>query len=158
MSLPSGEQQKRKEKDEKLQMDRFRKLFSGFPQGKLIKSESPDFILKTGPKKSIGIEITSVVQENEIPSGLIPDNQSLTKSFSPDLFRKSVEEIIQVKEVKRKIYQRKRLDQIWLVISVSTKVRETSYNLDNYIERWNFDSRFNKVFLIIGDQKIHQLV
>ena len=158
MSLPSGEQQKRKEKDEKLQMDRFRKLFSGFPQGKLIKSESPDFILKTGPKKSIGIEITSVVQENEIPSGLIPDNQSLTKSFSPDLFRKSVEEIIQVKEVKRKIYQRKRLDQIWLVISVSTKVRETSYNLNNYIERWNFDSRFNKVFLIIGDKKIHQLV
>jgi hypothetical protein len=41
-------------------IDNFRKHYPQFPKGKLIKSESPDFILKTGAKHTIGIELTSL--------------------------------------------------------------------------------------------------
>ena len=37
----------------------FSKEYSDFPKGKLVKTESPDFILKINLKKSIGIEFNS---------------------------------------------------------------------------------------------------
>ena len=41
-------------------LDRFRGSFPDFPKGRIIRSESPDFILKQTPKKSIGIEIMAL--------------------------------------------------------------------------------------------------
>lgn len=38
----------------------FRNDFHSFPKGKLIKSETPDFILKCSPQKQIGIEISRI--------------------------------------------------------------------------------------------------
>ena len=45
-------------------LDRFKSLYKGFPAGKVLKSESPDFIINTD-KKKIGIEITRIYNLKE---------------------------------------------------------------------------------------------
>ena len=47
-----------KKQVEILLMHYFRKCYMAFPKGKLVPSESPDFILKVNTKKGIGIELT----------------------------------------------------------------------------------------------------
>lgn len=41
-------------------LEKFRELLADFPKGKVIKSESPDFIVSLNPKRNIGIELTWV--------------------------------------------------------------------------------------------------
>ncbi len=45
-------------------IDYFRSANSGFPNGKLKASESPDFVLATLPKNKIGIELTRLYFDN----------------------------------------------------------------------------------------------
>ena len=47
--------------DELTNIELFRYLYEDFPPGKLIRAESPDFIVNSGPGKSLGIEITHVM-------------------------------------------------------------------------------------------------
>ncbi len=47
--------------DELNNIELFRYLYDDFPSGKLIRTESPDFIVKDGPGNSLGIEITHVM-------------------------------------------------------------------------------------------------
>ncbi len=49
-----------KNREERILMDHFRRLYPAFPAGKLNKSESPDFILRFSDKSRIGIELTSL--------------------------------------------------------------------------------------------------
>lgn len=55
-------------------MHAFKGMFSNLPKGKLNKSESPDFIIYSGRKKSIGIEITRFID-----SSISFDNNHLMK-------------------------------------------------------------------------------
>lgn len=48
----------KKDSFEKMILDGFSRFYRDFPQGRLIKSESPDFILWKSPKRAIGIELT----------------------------------------------------------------------------------------------------
>ncbi len=50
--------------EEKQIMLLFRDALKGFPKGKLIKSEAPDFILRQAHKKKTGIEITRLHHKN----------------------------------------------------------------------------------------------
>ena len=57
-------------------LELFRKSYPEFPKGKLVKSESPDFILQQNyPNQSIGIEVTRL--HEEIPQRTIQASQSL---------------------------------------------------------------------------------
>ena len=47
--------------DELNNIELFRYLYNDFPPGKLIRAESPDFIVKDGPGNTLGIEITHVM-------------------------------------------------------------------------------------------------
>ncbi len=49
--------------DELNNIELFRYLYPGFPEGKLIRTESPDFILRNGYRNYLGIEITHVMDE-----------------------------------------------------------------------------------------------
>ena len=49
--------------DELNNIELFRYLYNDFPKGKLVRTESPDFVIKKGQRNYFGIEITHVVDE-----------------------------------------------------------------------------------------------
>jgi hypothetical protein len=117
------------QKDEEiLVIEQFRKYFPGFPKGKLVKSESPDFILKINPKKSIGIELTRL------------DNGAETL---PD----KIEATLENKNDKLNIYQKKRFNSIWLIIYFEDLPESKRFNFRNKLNNWNFYFPFDQVFL-----------
>jgi len=101
----------------------FRKLYPHFPKGKLVKWESPDFLLKITPKKTIGIELTSI--------------------FSDFSFQE-IKNTIYRKEDKISIYQKIKPFQLWLVIYGNFEPNIVSF-ADNITP---VRSNFSKIFLI----------
>jgi hypothetical protein len=148
----------RKWRDEKLIMQQFRGLYPDFPGGKLVKSESPDFLLKTGTKRTIGIEITRLAIPDEYPALKDPVCHEQIAVLSPHKLYDMVESTIEKKETKRPLYQKSRPDQLWLIIVISGKILEIPQNLDNLVEKWQFSSKFERIFLMAGQAKIFQLV
>lgn len=61
-----------KKQIERLQLERFRELFNGFPQGEIEDTEEPDFIIysESGNVGNVGIEVTDLYWES--PEGAIP--------------------------------------------------------------------------------------
>jgi hypothetical protein len=124
-------------------MEEFALYYPDFPKGKLVKSESPDFILKLGPRRAIGIELTTlplpgVSQKND--SGEDPPERRVT-------LEEKVKDIIRMKENKLRLYRKKRSDLYWLVIAGNTHQYTGSSNPANKINTWNLSSGFNRVFL-----------
>ena len=113
----------------------FRKHFPGFPKGKLIKSESPDFILKTSPRHSIGIELTS------FPSA----SYRITKDSMP-LFLTGLQTSISKKEEKLKSYRKQLADKYWLIIYADNIIAQ-GIHLNNHLEKITVSSEFDRVFL-----------
>jgi len=54
-----------KEEQEFIVIKSFRDHYPDFPRGKIIKSESPDFIVQNGPKNKIGIELVQLLPPPE---------------------------------------------------------------------------------------------
>lgn len=115
--------------EEKLVMQYFRDFYPEFPKGKLSQSESPDFILKLGPKKSIGIELT-------------------TLDRNTDSLKVKIETTLENKDDKIGLYQRKQFNAIWLIIHVDFIDESRSFNIKNKLQNWSFISRFDRVYLI----------
>ncbi len=110
----------------------FRKHFPNFPKGPLKPSESPDFILAISPKYKIGIELTS-----------------LHRNFS-DIELLSYENIIaclEAKNEKLRLYQKKKLNEYWLIISVDDIHSWKRVHIHNKLIKWVFKTGFNHVFL-----------
>lgn len=125
--------------EERLIMDYFRESFSDFPKGKLIQSESPDYILKPGPKKSIGIELTRLDQ-------------------NAASLKEKIEATLKNKSDKIGLYQQKKMKAIWLVVHADFIESKKSYNILNKIEKWTFETEFDKVFLFdLFERKIYEL-
>jgi hypothetical protein len=120
---------------EQIILDNFRKHFPDFPGGRLIKSESPDFILKTSPKQSIGIELTA------LPSPVYTINKETVQSFFSDI-KLSVSK----KQEKLKSYKKKRADSYWLIIYAGSIIIE-SINFNNQLDRLTVCSGFDRIFL-----------
>ena len=106
----------------------FREIYFDFPNGKLMQSESPDFILKNSPKKLMGIELTR----------LNPNASSL---------KEKIEATLQNKSEKIRLYQQKKLNAVWLIIHVDFIEESKSYNIQNKMNNWIFNTEFDKVFL-----------
>jgi hypothetical protein len=113
--------------EEKLVLQYFRKNFPGFPKGRLIPSESPDFILRISPKKSIGIELTELYRVNN----LVDD----------------IRLVVRKKEEKLPLYQHMNLSQQWLILHADDVEREVNYHFRNKLENLELTSAFDRVFL-----------
>ncbi len=74
--------------EERLIIQMFREVYDDFPKGKIIKSESPDFILKEPRKKKTGIELTRLNNGN---SEIYSPNKVLSKeAYLVDYTRKKL--------------------------------------------------------------------
>jgi hypothetical protein len=137
----------KKQQEEKLILKYFIEEYNEFPKGKLIKSESPDFILKTSPKRSIGIELTRLFNP-----GLYD------QEFLPELDKEIIINCINEKEKKLRIYYKKKINKFWLIMIADLFSRSTSFNINNSICSWTFESRFNKIFLFeLFNRRLYEL-
>jgi hypothetical protein len=126
--------------EEILILELFRKCYSDFPKGKLVKSESPDFILKINSRKSIGIEIT------RLHDGSIPKNNP---GFPvADLTKRNIESTISNKEEKLSLYQKKKISECWLIIATDYIQLPKGGKISKLLSEWEFNSRYHKIFLM----------
>jgi hypothetical protein len=130
-----------KKNEERNSLDLLIKLFPGFPAGKIVHAESPDFIVHSGPKRKIGVELTRYTQP-----GYNPTDE--TNHFIPELTQGSLLDVIHSKEQKIPIYQKKKLARIWLVILVEGFSNSSSFNIRNQLESWKVDTLFDSVLLL----------
>ncbi|HYW95779.1 MAG TPA: hypothetical protein VE870_09340 [Bacteroidales bacterium] len=86
------EQIMEKYSDELNNIELFRYLYEDFPPGKLIRTESPDFIIKDGPRNSLGIEITHVMDENHAERLSSDSAENRVKKLIVSLARESFED------------------------------------------------------------------
>jgi len=138
-------------------MEQFRIEFKDFPKGKLVKSESPDFILKVNTKTSIGIELTKL--HGATVRKLKTHFPRKINGYQPPEFnRENIEFTIQAKNEKLPIYQQKRLNQLWLLITADLEESPVSFNLQNKLDNWRFDSGFRRIFLFeLKNGKVYEL-
>jgi len=124
-------------------MKLFRKLYTGFPKAVMVPSESPDFILRVGPKMKIGVELTRLNQ----------------RSTDSDLFSyDNISACLRSKDQKLALYKRKKLQEYWLILYVRDPAFKPRYNLHNKLILWMFDSGFNRIFLFyMTRNKIYEL-
>ena len=127
--LSSSQSQKKKEK-ERLVIEQFRRVYSEFPKGKIVPSESPDFILRSSTKYSIGIELVC------LPMGFDSGNSTL----------QGLVRFLHLKEGKLALYRKRRLDLFWLLIYTENPGQVTARDL-NKIRNTEFHSAYHKVFL-----------
>ena len=129
-------QQKKKIREREL-LDQFRFVYPNFPKGKIIASESPDFILKPNRKRTIGIELIQ----------LFPNKNLL----------ESIQAAIEKKEEKLRLYQKKILENYWLIITTDS-LHSFKFNIQNLIDKSEFDSKYDRVFLFeVAKNKIFEL-
>jgi len=143
--------------EEEYIIELFRNEYSDFPKGKLLKTESPDFILKDSSKTAIGIELTKLhgpasSKENTHFTSKIRGYQT------PEFTKENIEFTINAKDEKLPIYKQKMLNQIWLLIIADLIEIPVSFNLSNKLENWNFFSGFHRVFLFeLRSRKVFEL-
>lgn len=113
--------------EEKLVIQRFRNNFKEFPKGKLIPSESPDFILRISPKKRIGIELIQLSHSEDLVAG--------------------IHTAMEKKEAKMPLYRTMNLPEIWLLIHADNAFSDLSFNFGNKLNNLSIPSSFNRVFL-----------
>lgn len=132
--------------EEELIMEQFRNEYDDFPKGQLIKSESPDFILKETAKTAIGIELTKLhgptvgKEKTHFP-------RKINGYQPPEFNRENIEFTINAKNEKLHIYQEKKLNQLWLIITADLDESPVFFNFSNKLENWSFNSGFQKIFL-----------
>jgi hypothetical protein len=143
--------------EEILIMEYFKNVYEEFPKGKLQKSESPDFILRVSPKNTIGIELTKLhgptanKHKTHYPRKIIGYH-------APEFNRENLEYTIDAKNEKLVYYQKKRLNQLWLLITADLDQSPVNYNMENKLQNWSFLSGFQKVFLFeLKTRKVFEL-
>jgi hypothetical protein len=113
--------------EEKLVIQLFRKSFADFPKGRLISSESPDFILIINRHTRLGIELTQIDRGRHNLIGKIKAR-------------------IEAKNKKISLYRTATTGLQWLVIYVEDLQTVTSLNLKTKLENICFPSDFQKIF------------
>lgn len=125
-----------------------------FPKGNLIKTESPDFILKTSRKTSIGIEITRIDEPKAKSSKGLHSNYDLSgRPFianSPAwITQEQIKSTIQRKEEKLELYQKIMADEYWLVITSGMIKGGIKNRISQNTAQWQFNTLFHKLFLLL---------
>ncbi len=121
-------------------IESFKDHYPDFPKGKIIKSESPDFIIQNGPKNKIGIELVQLLPPPK-------HHYSMVGVLKPKYAYEQLMMTIFLKNHKRPLYNDPHFQSIWLVIHIDYMDGTDSFNLNNQIEKWSFPHDFDKVFL-----------
>ena len=122
---------------EKEYLMHFLKLYEDPPSGKIISSESPDFIISLNRRKSIGIELTKLI---------VKDTAS-----HKHLSREDLNAVIEKKNGKLKLYRKKRIDLYWLIIIIEDETGDTI--IHQHTAQWDFSTSFNKIFLFYPEHR-----
>ncbi len=132
-------------------LDSFRSLYADFPRGKIIPSESPDFIVQYRQRRKIGIEITEAY-----PFDIQSDK---SEYHMVSLTLNDVISCILQKDKRLPIYQKQWLQEIWLVVVLdSTGFKGISIPFDHYL-LGNLETGFDKIFLLLEPEKqLHELL
>lgn len=94
--------------EEKQLLIHFKNCFDDFPEGKIIDTESPDFIIKTAKKEEIGIELTRLFLTDD--GNLATDNYSetfkhelveMTKEYYFQMNNKKISVLIELNKKKK---------------------------------------------------------
>jgi hypothetical protein len=138
-------------------MEQFKNSFAGFPPGKLVKSESPDFILKKTIRTSVGIELTKL-HGPSVSKFKTHYPHKIVGYQPPEINRENIEFTINAKNEKLPIYRHQKLREIWLLITADLAESPVPYNLPNKLQNWRFSSGFEKVFLFeLKGRKVFEL-
>jgi hypothetical protein len=96
--------------DESKVMELLHMQLDDFPVCRIISSESPDYILQTSRHFRIGVEITRISSHRTFG---IPSENSTYRFTIND-----IQEAIDRKADKSRLYQKKRLNELWLILVV----------------------------------------
>lgn len=141
-----------KKREEKRCLDLLIKLYPDFPRGRIVPGESPDFIIRSTTKRKTGVELTRYTRNGD---GKYPGESH----FHPELSRDSLVELLESKEEKLALYRKKRLDQIWLVILVSSFTHSSSVNVHNQLARWKIRSAFDSILIMdLSLEKVYEVI
>jgi len=127
---PKSTQDQIKKDKERVVVEQFRDTYTEFPKGKLVSSESPDFVIRISPRYSIGIELVS-----------------LSYSDAPRS-HEDIKHVLELKQEKLPLYRKKRLDIYWLLIYTDTPGHISSPEL-NKVQDTRYQSEFHKVYLLL---------
>jgi len=127
----------------------FRKNYPDFPSGKLIKTESPDFIVKVNTKESVGIELTKWHN---------PTIKHTPRNASIPFNKETLDAIIRKKEEKIPLYKKNRISNLWLIITSENLHQQANFHIHNQIEKWICKSDFQHIFIFdMNDKKVYTL-
>lgn len=129
----------------------FRDHYPDFPKGKIINSESPDFIVQEGPKNKIGIELVQLLPPPE-------HHYSMVGILKPKYAYEQLMMTILLKENKRKSYMNTGIQELWLIVHMDYLDGAENFNLNNQIIKWNFPNGFKNLFLFdLFTSKVYQI-
>jgi len=116
-----------------------------FPAGRILRSESPDFIIRISRKKSLGIELTEIISHTsgniKYASNPVGDNN--------DYVSQAILEAVSKKEEKIHLYRKNRLDHYWLIMYIQSEPGPSQSGFFNRMEKWIFQTSFNRIFLYV---------
>ena len=118
----------------------FRNSVSDFPKGKVVRYESPDFLVRLNRKKVIGIELT------ELHGQMFYENQG--HFTQPELLLENIEHTISAKEAKIYLYRKVKPAELWLLIHLRSFQDQLSFNYRNKLQQWYFHSAFDRTFIL----------
>lgn len=128
----------------------FRNLVRDFPKGKVVQTESPDFLVRLNRKKVIGIELT------ELHGQTFYDN--LGYYNTPELLYQNIEHTILAKEEKIYLYQKVEPVELWLLIHLRSFQDQLNFHYRNKLNNWDFNSSFDRIFLLEEkNRELHEI-
>jgi len=124
----------------------FKDSFPRFPQGKLVKGESPDFRLWISTRKFIGIELTQVHPPKTIDSeqSLLYQEHGITQ----------INTTIRAKEEKIPLYRSDYPFQLWLIIFADYSEPQAFAKVSGEFQDKKTGSSFDQVFLFDLDTRL----
>lgn len=128
----------------------FMNLINDFPEGKVVQTESPDFLVRLNHQKVIGIELT------ELHGQTFYDN--LGHYNHPELLHHNIKQTISAKEEKIYLYQKVKPVELWLLIHIRSFQDKLNFHYQNKLENWDFSSSFDRIFLLEeNNQSLHEI-
>lgn len=116
----------------------------GFPKGKLVKGESPDFQLWVSPKRFIGLELTQVHQfKADTPLQGFLEHASAVKQ---------VNESIRAKEEKVRLYRSDHPHQLWLIIFADYSEGDATEKVASEYQENRIMSSFDQIYFFDLDK------
>lgn len=129
----------------------FKNLFNDFPKGRVVETESPDFLIRLNKKKVIGIELT------ELHGQEFYDNEG--HFTHPELLFQHIKNTISAKEEKIYLYQKVKPVELWLLIHLRSFQNKLNGNHSNILTNSDFISTFDRVFLLEErNKKLHEII